>query len=278
MSPHNDNPPTSALLVGVTAVESLVLLVAGLGLLIFPSVIGPEWPWELTRFNALLLGTAYTSSMMATIMTVRARRWAPARVVMPMILLFTTVVLVVSLVYLERFDLGNYSTWIWFLLYVAIPANAAYYLWTTRHLAPHYPHSPETPWRSILLIPTILLGAYGLGLLMAPETLSAFWPWPIDGLHGRMYSVLFLTPAFGAVLLWRAAASVELLTTGLVLAVGGAIPIFGLWIVDRDLDKVDWSASGTWLWLGIFLFLLLVGLGMIRQSRYQEQKPNTGRG
>ena len=46
-----------------------------------------------------------------------------------MIFLFTVVILVVSLVNLDRFDLDHYSTWLWIILYMAIPANAGYYMW-----------------------------------------------------------------------------------------------------------------------------------------------------
>ena len=56
-TPVNENPEITRLLVWVTGIESFVLLVAGVGLFLFPSVVGPEWPWELTRFNALLLGS-----------------------------------------------------------------------------------------------------------------------------------------------------------------------------------------------------------------------------
>ena len=41
MQTLNDNPKITRLLFTVTAVESLVLLVAGVGLLLFPSVLRP---------------------------------------------------------------------------------------------------------------------------------------------------------------------------------------------------------------------------------------------
>jgi hypothetical protein len=268
---HHENPPITRLLFWVTAVESFVLLIAGTGLLFFSSVIIPEWPWQLSRFNALLLGAIYTASLLSTVMTVYVRRWAPARIVMPMIFLFTTIVLLVSLAYLDRFEAAKYSTWLWFLLYIAIPANAAYHIWLHRDLKSYYPFPLTTRWRPVLLGPPILLGAYGLGLLLVPDTSSGFWPWAIDDFHARVYSVLYLTPAFGAVLLWRAAASIELLTLGMTVALGGFIPVVGLALVDQSVNKVDWSQAGTWLWIGSFAILLLSGLGLMWRSRDQEQ-------
>jgi hypothetical protein len=204
----------------------------------------------------------------ATVATVYFQRWAPARIVAPMIFLFTVVVLAVSLMNLDRFDLGHYSSWLWFLLYIGIPANAGYYLWLQRGRKPYVPYPMASPWQMILLAPVALLGLYGLGLLIAPDTFTSFWPWPIDAFHGRMYSVAYLTPAVGALLLWRASAPVELQTMGLTQGVGGLVPLIGLVIVDGNVGgKVDWAASGTWLWLGSFSILFLTGLGLVWQSR-----------
>jgi hypothetical protein len=266
----NENPEITKLLLWVTGIESFVLLVAGVGLLLFPSVVGPEWPWELTRFNALLLGSIYSAALVATVITVRVHHWAPARIVLPMIALFTTVVLVVSLINFDRFESGKYSTWLWFLLYVVIPANAIFHMWLYRHLKPYRPFPLSNKWQAILLLPTIALGLYGIGLLIAPATFADFWPWPVDDFHGRMYSVAYLTPALGALLLVRAAAAIEAFTLGLTMAAGGIVPIVGLAIIDIQTDKIDWSQGGTWLWIASFAILFLAGLGLAWRSRFLE--------
>lgn len=266
-----ENPRISTLLVVVTAVESLVLLTVGVGLLIFPSVMGPLWPWQLSPFNGLLLGAIYTASLVATIFVVVIQRWAPVRIVVPMILEFTAIVLIVCLIYIERFDLSYWGAWIWFFLYVTIPANAAYHIWLYRNLRPANSMPLPSPWRGILLIPTILLGLYGITLLIAPDMFSSFWPWPIDDFHGRMYSVLYITPAVGAVLLYGAAAKTELLSMGLTQSVGGIVPIVGLVIINQRVDKVDWSALGTWMWIGSFAIIFLTGIGLVWQASVKSK-------
>ena len=264
------NPEIAHLLFWVTSVEAFVLLIAGSGLLFARHIITPEWPWDLSPFNALLLGSIYSASLLATAMTVFVRRWAPARIVMPMIFEFTAVVLVVSLVYLDRFDGGKYGTWLWFFLYVVIPLNAIYHIWLRRDLEPASSHAIAAPWRSVVLLPTILLGVYGIALLIAPGTFTGFWPWAIDDFHGRMYSVLYLTPALGCILLWRSAAKVEMVTLGMTVALGGFIPIVGLAAVDSSLGKVDWSGAGTYVWLGSFAILFLTGVGLLWRSKSQR--------
>ena len=271
MQTLNDNPKMTRLLITVTAGESLVLLVAGVGLLLFPSIIRPLWPWELLPFNALLLGAIYSASMVTTAIVVYARSWSPARVVMPMIFIFTAIILFVCLIYIDRFDFQYWGTWLWFFLYIIIPLNAAYHIWLYRNLKPVNPFPLSTLWRGVFLIPTILLGLYGIGLLIAPNSLSSFWPWQIDVFHSRMYSVLYITPALGALLLFSAAASIELLTMGLTQIVGGGASILGLVIIDNQVNKIDWSAFGTWLWIGSFAIILLTGIGMVWQSKVRSK-------
>jgi hypothetical protein len=267
MKELNENPKITALLITITAIESFVLLMAGVGLLLFPSVIRPFWPWEISPFNALLLGAIYSASLVATTIVVAARRWAPTRVVVPMIFIFTAIILVVCLFYVDRFDFLYWGTWVWFFLYIIIPANAAYHIWLYRKLKPVNPSPLPALWRGILFIPTLLLGLYGIGLFIAPDRFSSFWPWPIDDFHGRMYSVLYITPASGALLLYGAAASIELLSLGLTQVVGGGATILGLVIINNQVDKVDWSAFGTWLWIGSFAIILLTGIGLVWQSQ-----------
>ena len=145
----NDNPRISSLLYLVTAIESFVLLVAGVGLLLLPSIIRPLWPWPLSPFNALLLGAIYSASLLTTAIVVYIRRWAPARVALPMIFIFTAIILVVCLSYLERFDFLYWGTWVWFILYIIIPVNAAYHMWLYQNLKPVNPSPLPALWRGV---------------------------------------------------------------------------------------------------------------------------------
>ena len=255
----------------MTAVEAFVLLIAGSGLLLARHIITPEWPWELKPFNALLLGSIYSASMLATVMTVYVRRWIPARIVMPMIFEFTAIVLVVSLLNLDRFDAGKFGTWLWFALYIAIPVNAIYHIWLWRGRRPIDGPITSRAVRGWMLIPAMVLGIYGIGLLIAPGFFSEFWPWGIDDFHGRMYSVLYITPALGCLLLWKSAAKLEMVTLGITVGLGGFIPLIGLGLVDRSIGAVDFSVPGTWAWLASFAILFATGLALLWGATARER-------
>jgi hypothetical protein len=271
----NANPSVTALLRWVTTFESVVVIFSGFGLLFLFSVIASMWPWALTPFNASFLGAIYLTSAVAACILAAKARWSPARVVVPMILVFTAIVLVVSLLYLERFIRNSPSTWLWFALYIVIPINSAYHIWLYRRLPPTDTQPMPMWFRNLLLIEVVIFTAYGVGLLIAPATFSAFWPWKIDDFHGRMYCVAFLTPAVGAYLVSRNGSRVELITAGLTQIIGGVLTIVGFLMVENAQKRVDWSAAGTWAWMAFFLPLVVVGAAFICHGRHHPLKTYT---
>jgi hypothetical protein len=266
---QSDNPQISPLLRWVTAFEVSVLVVSGGGLFFLPTILGQWWPWPLTPFNTRLLGAIYVASLISALLLVLYNRWTPARIVTPMILIFTIIVLIVSLTNVSYFTVP-WSMILWFALYIIIPLNAAYHLWLYRKLSPAQPVAIPATLRWWLRIQALVLGLYGLGLLIAPATFSAFWPWRIDDFHGRMYSVAFITPAVGAWLVSQSTSRVDLQTLGLTQIAGGLLPIIGMLIVSPTVPlerQINWSLGGTWLWTAIFAVLFLSGVVMVWQAR-----------
>lgn len=228
--------------------------------LFVPELAQALWPWALTPFNTAALGAVYLGALVAIVALVAVGRWAPARLVVPAIGAFTAIVLVISLLYLDRFDFTRPGTWLWFALYLILPLNAAYQWWRARHWPPAAA-PPLTPgWRVVLIGLAVVAGAYALGLLLVPELLTGFWPWRIDAFHGRIYSAAFLSVAIMAALAARSATPVERLTAGLSFAASGGLTLLSVWLVDARQQTVAWDAAGTWLWLAAFAALLGVGL------------------
>jgi len=267
MSPQHENSPITPLLRGLTLIEVLVLVAAGGGLFFLTDLAVAQWPWTIPPFNARFVGAVYLTSMVAVAMMLVGGRWAPARLVLPMLFTFTFIVLVMTLLRSGNFLYDRWATWGWFILYIVLPINAAYHLWLYRRLPPADPTPVPVAWRYILLAFSVVLGLYGLLQFFAPEAASAFWPWKIDAFHGQMYSANLLTAAVGAFVLARAAAPIEYFTLGITYSVLGFFAILGLVVVDASAHKVDWAAPGTWLWVAAFAVILIVGLALMWQSR-----------
>ncbi len=274
MEPQDANPVMPSALRALIAVEAGVLAVAGIVPFFFPETALQELPWESGPFNIRFIGAVYLASLAAVLFWQASFRWAPGRVALLMVCVFTSLVLLVSLLYTDRFDGANPGTWIWFVLYVAIPLATGYVYLRSRSLPPADPWPTPPAWRTYLLVTATLLGAYGVGLLVAPETFVDFWPWEVDAFHARLYSAIIITLAVAAVAISRAAAPIELLFVGVIQMVVGAFAILGLVIVDRSEDTVDWAALGTWVWVGAWAIVLISGLALALRSQAAPGRPS----
>src|SRR3954462_1486835 len=157
-----DNPLITRLLWVLTAVEAVVVALAGGVLFFLPDLARTLWPWALTPFNSAALGAVYLGALVAIVALVVVGRWAPARLVVPAVGAFTGVVLVISLLYYDRFDFTRWGTWLWFVLYLILPLNAAYHWWRDRRRPPAAAPPGAPWWGPVLWGLAAVAGLYGL--------------------------------------------------------------------------------------------------------------------
>jgi hypothetical protein len=276
MPNQSANPELATSFRWLVIVEAGVLAVAGIIPFFFPETALEEMPWESGPFNVRFIGAVYLSSLTAVLVWLTSFRWAPGRVALAMLSVFTGLVLAVSLGYTDRFDSAKLTTWIWFVLYFAIPIAAVYMYLRYRRLPPADADPTPPAWRTFLLIVAAVFGVYGLALLVAPTAFVDFWPWEVDAFHARLYSAIFLTLAVAAFTVSRIAARIELLLVGLTQVVLGAFAILGLLIVDRSEDTVDWAALGTWVWVGAFMVVFVSGIALVLRTRTAPSRPPPG--
>ncbi len=266
------NTKISPLLRWLTAFEVCVLLVAGGGLLFFPESFSQYWAWDLKPFNTGFLGAVYLTSMLSALAIVIYPYWSIARIVIPMIAVFTTIVLDVSIVYFERFIGPTYALILWFVLYIVIAVNAIFHLWLYRNQSRMADIKLSGTVRFLLRFQILFLGLYGIGLLIAPQIFSAFWSWQLDDFHARLYSVAFITPAVGAYCLSRSSSRNGLTILGITQITGGVLPLLTLNSVDRIVERINWLDFGTQLWMMLFIYILLSGIGMLFSAYFQTQE------
>ena len=264
------NPPASMPmpLVIMALISSLLLLLVGGSLFFFPEFARPRWVWSLTPFNTRFLGAIYLASLVAlSMLLVTHRRALAIRLMVPMMWVFTTVVLVVSCLQIEQFDLTRRTTAIWFGVYAADCLGSSYYLWHYRK--PIFTVSQPLPrrWQRYLQWQAAVLGVYGFGLLLLPAQFGLFWPWPLDALHCQLYSGMFLTGAAGAALLSRQATAMELWAFGLIQLTLSGLVLVGVVIVDISVRRINWGSFGNWAWMGAVLLLAIAGLVLVLASR-----------
>lgn len=256
-------PPVLLTLVMVSIV---LLIMVGGTLFWFPEFAQSRWLWPLTPFNTRFLGAIYLTALVGLASLILSRGVALTRLIMPMMWIFTTAVLMVSCLQLQKFDAGRRATDIWFWLYLVDCVGASYYCgyFRTHHFL-RLRRLPA-PWSLGLGVQSGILAAYGLILLFAPVAAGRAWLWPLDGFHAQLYSGVSLSGAVGAALLSRGATAAETRALGAVQVTFSSLVLLGIWLVDRDLQRIDWRLLANWAWIGAIALLGLSGLGLIRQA------------
>jgi hypothetical protein len=273
-----DNPIVPAFLRLVLAVECSVVFLAGILLFFLPSLASQLWAWDIPPFNSRFVGAVYLAAYIPLILFWFVPRWIPGRLTLWMILTFTTLVMLTMLIHRNVFEWDRIATFIFWPLYLFLPANSAFFLLSSKESGITKGDYGSASLRTVLVIFALLGGSYGLGLLIAPEALTGFWPWEVDAFHGRMYAAAFVTPAVAAwILSSRGGHAGEYLSLGLNLIAGGFLPIFGtLWTnlqvpVER---QIDFGSTGTWTFIIFFLLTGVLGV-MLTVSAIQLSRESS---
>jgi len=266
-----DNPTVPSFLRWVLAAECSVVLMAGILLFFLPNLAAELWAWEVPPFNARFVGAVYLAAYLPLILFWFVPRWIPGRFTLWMILTFTTLVLLVMLLHWDAFAWDRPSTYLVFWpLYIFLPINSTIFLVRFKDAGAASGYDGPSVLRTILLLFSLFGGIYGLGLMVAPDTFTRFWPWPVDDFHARMYAAAFVTPAVAAWMLSsRRRLASEYLSMGLNLVAGGFLPILGtVWTstsVPAD-RQVDFSSAGTWMFFLIFFVTGILGIVLLNTA------------
>jgi hypothetical protein len=187
------------------AVAALALWV-GVWCYFVPSRSEVAIPWGVSTLCAAFFGSIYLSGAVFTGTSMLGRRWVDARMVMPMIALWTGGLTIISLFYLPLFDFTRKQVWVWFGAYTIYPLIALWLMWTHRQESSIHPvDEPAIPeWaKHYLQVQGSMLAMLGLGLLLAPQVMRELWPWSTGRLMLQLYSGPLLTYAIGSFLFAR---------------------------------------------------------------------------
>jgi hypothetical protein len=273
-----DNPPVPPFLRLVLAVECSVVFAAGVLLFFLPGLASALWAWSIPPFNSRFVGAVYLSAYLPLILFWFVPRWKPGRLTLWMILTFTTLILVAMIIHREAFEWSRPATFLVFWpLYIFLPINSAIFLYRSNGAGVADGYDGPAPLRIALLSFALLSGTYGLGLLIAPEALTRFWPWDVDAFHARMYAAAFVTPAVAAwILSFRCRFASEYLSMGLNLVAGGFLPVLGTLWTNTSVAaerQVNFGSAGAWIY---FMFFFLTGIfGIVLVNSAIQLSKNT---
>ncbi|MDP9340899.1 MAG: hypothetical protein M3Q23_02075 [Actinomycetota bacterium] len=263
---QRENPPVPVPLRLISAAQTAILAATGATMFFDTGFAQSIWPWTLTPFNARFIGGFYLGAAVGAAVTTVVGRWALWRVIHGMSVVFTAMVLVVSLFHLDRFSFDRWGAWAWFALYGLLPLSTAV-AWYRCGGLPTGGRPLRRGVQRVLVAQALVLGAYGVALVIAPVALAKFWPWPVDRLHGQLYAAVFVTAAVGPLMMARRAHRQELLGAGITWIAAGGLIILSVVVTDAGTHTVDYGSVGTWVWFAGFAFLAAMGILMMGAAR-----------
>ncbi|MCC7447798.1 MAG: hypothetical protein IT324_10290, partial [Anaerolineae bacterium] len=255
-----------------SVIEALVLIASGGGLFFLSDIAQTQWPWQIPMYATKVVGATYLSSLVAVLAMLFYRQWSPARLVLWMIFAFTSLVLVVSLLYLNVFNFSRWATWGWFILYIALPVNSAYHLWLYRRLKPVNVIPASRTWRIYLFMQGLLAFVFAFNLLLFPSKFIDIWPGRFDEFHGQLYSAIFITATVGSWIVALGASRAEWIALGVTQTVLAFFMLLGVVLVAASLPSgyILEFAPAAYLWVALFGMMLVSGVIMLVQRVVQR--------
>jgi hypothetical protein len=241
---------------------ALLAAIAGIQLYILTDYTDHFFAWTIKQpLSATFLGAGYWTGVALLLFSTFERAWANIRVAIAAVSVFVPLILITTLLHLDRFHFGVtdanalVAAWAWMIVYVIVPfLLIAILFFQLRTPGGDPPREASLPlWLRLLLgVNAIIALPLGLLLLLAPPVLFPFWPWELTPLTARAIGVGFLSLCVASIQFIRenAWSRGRVGTTSYLL-----IGLLQLIAIARYSDTFFWTRPGAWLYL---LYMLAI--------------------
>jgi hypothetical protein len=236
------------------------LLLAFYILYLNPETSGERFAWEIKpAMMDIFMGAGYMAGAYFFLNVVFSRTWHRIKVVFPAIMVFTTSMLLVTIIHWSRFDIRHLPFQAWLVLYIISPF-LVFGLWLNNRQT-----DPMTPQAGDIIVPNnVRLAVQVIGTILALITIAGFlapnlliqiWPWELTPLTARVSSGWISLLGFGSLYLSTEQRWSSWTTALETIGIWETLILIGGFIHAQDL-KTGWL---NWL----FMFILLQLISMI---------------
>jgi hypothetical protein len=237
------------------------LFVVGFPVFVASGETDKYFAWTIEPpLTAAFLGANYWGSMVLALLCARERLWAAARVAVPGIFVAGSLLLLATLLHLDRFAMETVRGWLWLVLYAGLPPAVVMVVAMQRRVPGGEPPRVAplgTPVRLVLLAQAAVLLGLGTVLFVAPGETASLWPWALSDLTARAIAAWMLAVATTILVSTRENDWTRL--TGPMVGYA-AIAVLQLVALARYPDTPDWDDASAWVYLAFLIGMLAVGV------------------
>jgi hypothetical protein len=252
-------PPTSPGLRWFFGVSAVLAVIAGIELFIGASETDRFFSWTIDPpLTAAFIGAAYWAACVLLAWAAGQQDWPRARTALPAVFAIAVLLLVATLIHLERFHHDLYGRF-WVAVYVIVVPLLAYLIWAQpKGAGASTPRSrPLADWlRAALGLQAATLLVFGILLFAAPVGMHSIWPWPLTPLTGRAIGAFLCGFGVAAAFALRENDLDRLFGSALAWATLGSLELLAVAVHGNDL-----SASGPATALYVAFFASVLGVG-----------------
>jgi hypothetical protein len=168
------------------------------GFLLFPLAEETDrfFSWTIQPpLTAAFMGAAYWAAFVLIGWAAWAGMWEPARPALVPVTTIAVLLLVATLIHLDKFDLDSIFGWFWLVVYCSVVPALAGLVWMQSR-RPAGPASPGRPvpaaLRAALLVQAVVMGGLGAVMYVEPSTAADLWPWALTPLTARAVSAFLI--------------------------------------------------------------------------------------
>ncbi len=184
-----------------TARAVIPVLVAAFVILYgFPGETMRLWSWMICpEMNALLMGAGYLAGAYFFTRVARAREWHRVGVGFLAVTVFSTLLMITTVLHWSAFNHDHVSFWAWLGLYGSTPVLLPVLWRRNQRTDPGRPSSPDAriprPVRIAVGIGGGLQLAFALAIFVWPQLIEGVWPWEMEPATTRALSAFTAFPA-----------------------------------------------------------------------------------
>lgn len=229
----------------------------------WPAESGRALPWTLPPLHARVVGSLYAAGALALLASWRSRRRGTLHGALLLAVVWTGVLLLVSLLNVAQLADARPQLAFWWFAYAVFPTWGAWLWW----LAPRPPRRAHASRPGLAAAAALAL--LGLALLARVPAVLAHWPWPLPPLLAQVYAGPVLACAVLIASLSCQAPHRDQAPVRAALALLAALLLLASAL---HADRLDAAAPGTWLWLAA------PALGLLALGRaHALRSPDTAR-